>query len=83
MKTWDQREIRRRFGAPFGLQARLGGSLVRECLVAIRNIQWQDVADQRVWTLGAGCGLVPQSVFENEWKELAAKRDSVCQLMGL
>ncbi|MCM2282510.1 MAG: chorismate-binding protein [Bdellovibrionaceae bacterium] len=83
MKSWDQEPQRERFGAPFGVQWLTESGPRSECLVAIRNVQWSDIAGEREWRLGAGCGLVEQSVLENEWRELAAKRDSVRQLLGL
>lgn len=81
MKTWDEPEARDRFGAPFGIS--FDGS--QECLVAIRNVQWEDskVDLTRFWHLGSGCGVVPQSQLENEWQELFAKRQSVRKLLDI
>lgn len=81
MKTWDEPETRVRFGAPFGL-SQSGG---QECLVAIRNVQWQDSESEmtRSWQLGSGCGVVPQSELESEWQELFAKRQSVRKLLDI
>jgi menaquinone-specific isochorismate synthase len=112
MQTWDEPEVRWRFGAPFGvrigreewlktdcddgrLDARGGGRddgaesgllkspsgefEIRKCVVAIRNIQWQD----QIIRLGSGCGVVPQSDPVREWQELRAKRDSVKRLLGV
>lgn len=64
------------FGAPimfshpdFGHQA----------VVAIRNLMWH--GDKT--TIHAGCGLVKDSVFENEFKELNAKIQSVKTILGV
>jgi menaquinone-specific isochorismate synthase len=67
---------RGRFGAPFGAVWPDGSFLA---LVAIRNVQWTD-AEVR---LGSGAGLVAESVAEREWDELARKRRSVKELLGL
>lgn len=91
MKSWDQAERRRRFGAPFGVSLRTPqGESLDECLVAIRNVQWQDGAvpgpdplRRRSWLLGSGCGVVPQSEFENEWHELFAKREAVRRALDI
>ena len=61
---------RYRFGAPFGVwHPELGAKV----FVAIRNIQWTE--DE--WILGSGCGYVPASKVDKEWKELELKRASV------
>lgn len=63
------------FGAPFGVKY-LGRF---ESVVAIRNLSWRgsDVY------LPSGCGLIRGSRFENEWRELSLKRNSVKALLGL
>lgn len=78
--TWDDVEIRERFGAPFGVSADVGDRLrIRQCVVAIRNIQWQD---QRI-RLGSGCGVVPESDPAREWNELRLKRESVKRMLSV
>lgn len=80
IQTWDHVEIRGRFGAPFGVEADLGGGRkIRDCVVAIRSIQWQDT----VIRLGSGCGVVPQSDARKEWRELKLKRESVKRMLGV
>lgn len=79
MRAWDEVEPRGRFGAPFGVK--IESQL--ECLVAIRNVQWSGDDRERFWILGSGCGVIAQSVLETEWKELAAKRESVRHALGL
>ena len=80
MMLWDSTENRGRYGAPFGVRYRdPNGVEQRHCLVAIRNIQWQD-SEVR---LGSGCGIVPESEIEREWQELRLKRDSVKRMLGV
>ncbi len=57
------------FGAPFGVI----NSEIAEIVVSIRCLQW-DLSGSRI---GAGCGVIAQSQFEQEWDELQLKRDSV------
>lgn len=49
------------------------------CLVAIRSIEW----DQAGIKVGAGCGVVEQSDFQNEWQEVNNKAESVFNSLGL
>lgn len=67
---------RLRFGAPFGVLNPSGRSVA---VVAIRNVQW----DESGVFIGSGCGVVEQSKLESEWQELALKRKSILQLLGL
>ena len=61
---------RGRFGAPFGTS--------RECVVAIRNLQWEG---SRLW-LCAGCGITARSQLDAEKRELLAKLRSVRALLS-
>ncbi|MEM7010849.1 MAG: chorismate-binding protein [Verrucomicrobiota bacterium] len=63
------------FGAPFGVV--VDGAF--HSVVAIRNLSWSgdDVF------LPSGCGVIAESRFENEWRELNLKRRAVKQLLGL
>jgi menaquinone-specific isochorismate synthase len=61
---------RKRFGAPFGLRLASGGG---RCLVAIRNLQYRD-GRLELW---AGCGIVPQSRYGDEWQEVLDKMRAV------
>ena len=80
MDHWDDGVYRWRYGAPFGVDAALSSvERLKECVVAIRNIQWCD-HDIR---LGSGCGVVRASVAEREWQELRLKRDSVKRILGV
>lgn len=64
------------YGAPFGAQCADGSAF---CLVAVRNLMW--TAD--TLRIGAGCGMIRESVMEREWEELFQKRESVKKLLGL
>lgn len=77
LKLWGESQWRGRFGAPFGVH--WPQNKISHCLVAIRNVQWQGL---RLF-LGSGCGVVPASQADKEWKELSLKRQSVCQLLGI
>ena len=73
---------RRRFGAPFGAATGVGSA---QCWVAIRNLQWERIADsdeETLW-LGAGCGIVPESQADREWSELRLKIQSVKKFFDL
>jgi menaquinone-specific isochorismate synthase len=73
---YEQRIPRGHFGAPIGYRHPESGT--SRCFVAIRNVQW-DKAGMRI---GAGSGVVKQSCFENEWKEVQMKiratREQLC-----
>lgn len=71
----DELEAPLGFGAPFG--ALVDGSF--HAVVAIRNVSW---AGREVF-LPSGCGVVAESNFENEWRELGLKRHAVRDLLGL
>ena len=80
MDNWDDGEYRWRYGAPFGVDAALNeNDRLQECVVAIRNIQWQDEEVR----LGSGCGVVRASQADREWQELKLKRDSVKRILGV
>jgi isochorismate synthase EntC len=61
---------RKRFGAPFGLRLPSGDG---RCLVAIRNLQYRD-GQLEIW---AGCGVISQSDFDDEWQEVLDKMQAV------
>ena len=64
------------FGAPFGAQMADGSAL---CLIGVRSLQW----NQKTLRIGAGCGIIRESVRDQEWAEYQRKRDSVKRLLGL
>jgi len=72
----DPRGERRRFGAPFGLRWPTGSG---RAVVAIRNLQYHD-GHVEIW---AGCGVVPQSRYTEEWQEVLDKMQAVRALWGV
>ncbi len=80
MKQWDDVNLRGRYGAPFGLRLKTETHEIRDCLVAIRNVQW---SKSNAPTLGSGCGFVQESVVEDEWSELQLKRESVKKVLNV
>jgi len=72
----DPRGDRKRFGAPFGLRLPVGGG---RCVVAIRNLQYA-AGRLEIW---AGCGVVPMSRYEEEWREVLQKLQAARALWGV
>lgn len=64
------------FGAPFGAQMADGSAF---CLISVRSLMWS----QTTLRIGAGCGIIHESVASREWAEFQRKRDSVKKLLGL
>lgn len=68
---------RKRYGAPVGFWDPLkqeGSSYV-----AIRNMQW----DQQQCQIGAGCGVVEQSLLDQEWEEIKLKMNAIKKMLDL
>ena len=63
------------FGAPFGVW--WDGKF--QSVVAIRNVSWNGAE----MALASGCGIMRESRFDREWRELALKRNSVKALFGV
>jgi menaquinone-specific isochorismate synthase len=66
----DPNGERGRFGAPFGLRWPSGAG---RAVVAIRGLQYR-AGRLEIW---AGCGVVPQSRYEDEWQEVLDKIQAV------
>jgi menaquinone-specific isochorismate synthase len=64
------------FGAPLVFFADPQNFLA---VVCIRGLQWNRQGSR----IGAGCGLVARSQWEQEWRELFLKRQSVKAALGL
>lgn len=75
MQSFPGQQGRGRFGAPFAFLS----SKEALCLVAIRNLQWNEIQSM----IGSGCGVVAASEVEREWRELYQKRLSVRKILGL
>ncbi len=65
---------RGRFGAPVGFM----NESKMSCYVGIRNMQWNNGCVK----IGAGCGVVPQSIFEHEWSEIQQKICAIKAMLG-
>lgn len=75
LKHYQTLVPRKHFGAPVGYTR----NQVTECVVAIRNVQWNCTS----MAIAAGCGIVPQSQCEQEWKEVILKTQTILQTLGL
>ena len=64
------------FGAPFGIAMPDDSAL---CLVAIRNVEWSGSHVR----IGAGGGILKESVLQQELEEQQRKREQVKMLFGL
>jgi len=71
--------LRKYFGAPFGIQWMNSKNSLEFFIVALRNVQW----NQHQTYLGSGCGLVKDSQLEKEWKELKLKREFTKRYLNL
>lgn len=76
LSSLDRDGERKRFGAPFGLRWPTGSGCA---VVAIRNLQYRD-GQLEIW---AGCGVVSESVYEDEWQEVLDKMQAVRALWGV
>ncbi len=76
MEPFNEWNPRGSFGAPFGFSFH---SRWVDFVVAIRSLIWSSGELK----LGSGCGVVPLSNIEGEWKELENKRESVKRVFGL
>ena len=70
LRAQDHGVDRGRFGAPFGHASGHGPGC---CVVAIRSVEWAGSTVR----IGTGAGVVADSRFADEWKELDCKRESV------
>ena len=67
LRRFEQHTPRHYYGAPIGFQTIC--SEISKCFVAIRNVQW----DSSGMRIGAGCGVIQQSLYEREWDEIQFK----------
>lgn len=75
LEKLQQQVDRMNFGAPVGYVTGEESA----CYVAIRNMQWK----KNQIFLGAGCGVVKESVIEKEWKEILLKLNSIKKMLAL
>lgn len=76
MRELPEQKDRALFGAPLLFRIAIDETIA---LVAIRSIIW-DEAGSRV---GSGCGIVAASQIDREWQELAVKRRTMFQILGM
>lgn len=67
LEFYNKQIPRHYYGAPIGFNDPISG--ISRCFVAIRNVQW----NRSGMFIGAGCGVVKQSQYENEWEEIQHK----------
>ena len=67
LEDFQKHTPRQYYGAPFGFKNPCSG--ISSCFVGIRNVQWNNLGMR----IGAGCGVVKQSIFEKEWQEIQFK----------
>jgi menaquinone-specific isochorismate synthase len=77
LQSYQRLIDRKHFGAPVGYIK--PQHEVASFYVAIRNAQWNASEIQ----IGAGCGIVAESDFNNEWEELNLKISSVKEILAL
>ncbi len=75
IKVWtylkQQNQERKRWGAPFGVYLPRKDQFFS--IIAIRNIRW----DSNITQIGAGCGIISESIEKKEWEEVQLKKESV------
>lgn len=77
LKELDDILPRRFYGSPVGFASTEEG--LSRCFVAIRNVQW----DSNGLSIGAGGGVVKESLYEKEWSEIQLKTHAIKDLLGL
>jgi len=75
LENYALKYTRWRYGAPVGYIKETQA----KCLVAIRNVQW----DEAGMYIGVGCGVVCESEYDSEYRELQLKLQSIKDLLSL
>lgn len=75
LEQYEKLLRRKRFGAPVGFI----NEQMAKAYVAIRNIQWE----KNQLSLGAGCGVVKESVLDKEWNEIRLKIHSIKEIFKI
>lgn len=68
---------RKHYGAPVGYIRKNDNDAA--CYVAIRNAQW----DPKEIFIGAGCGIVKESLLDREWEEIKLKIQAIKEMLAL
>ena len=77
LKNFQKHTPRHYYGSPIGFHYPPSG--LSKCFVAIRNVQWDTLGMH----IGVGCGVVKQSIFNQEWQEVQSKLASIQEQLGL
>lgn len=77
LRSYQNSINRGRYGAPAGYVKGYGKEAC--CFVAIRNVQWNDQG----LAIGAGSGIVKDSILENEWQEVNLKIRTIKEMLSL
>lgn len=77
LREYEIKIPRKNYGAPFGCS--YPQKLLSLCLVAIRQVQW----NQQGMRIGAGCGVVPQSLLNQEKSEISLKLNAIKNQLDL
>lgn len=77
LEEFQQHTPRHYYGAPIGFRHPSAG--LSSCYVGIRNVQW----DSKGMRIGAGCGVIRDSTYEKEWKEIHLKINSIRGMLDL
>lgn len=77
LKMYQAHTPRSYYGAPIGFT--IPEINCSQCMVGIRNVQW----NLRGMRIGAGCGIIPESIFEQEWQEIKLKITAIQDQFGL
>ncbi len=76
LKEINAQNNRKSYGAPFGVI--MPENELAFCVVAIRQIQWNSSGIR----IGAGCGIVKESIWEKEWEEIQLKLHAIQKSFG-
>jgi len=71
LENYEKKIPRGYYGSPIGFHYFPTG--LSQCLVGIRNVQWDPIGMK----MGAGCGVVRESTFEQEWEEIHVKIQAI------
>lgn len=77
LKSYQKQIDRKRYGAPVGYTR--GNTNEAGCYVAIRNAQW----NPEEIVIGAGCGVVKESLLDREWDEVKLKIQAIKEMLSL
>lgn len=77
LQNFQEHTPRSYYGAPIGFRDFQKG--LSKCFVGIRNVQW----NKEGMRIGAGCGVVKQSIFDQEWQEIQLKIKAIRDLFHL